>query len=203
MRFLSLVWLIACAQDGTKSDSGATDSGTTPIDTDSMTTDTDTDPMTTDTNTMPTPEAGVVINEFLAGNNAAWEDPAFPGDYPDVLELYNAGDTAVDLTGWTIADTSATMDLPAGTMLAAGAFLVIVANDDLVDGDLFAPFKLSGSGDTLTLTDGSGTVVDTVTWAPPGTPPLGEQTDDISTGRRPDGGPVWVALDPPTIGAAN
>ena len=50
----------------------------------------------------------IVINEFMA-NPATTTDPA--GEY---IELYNAGTTAVDLTGWILLDLSAT-----GTINAA------------------------------------------------------------------------------------
>ncbi|NOZ62418.1 MAG: lamin tail domain-containing protein [Calditrichaeota bacterium] len=44
----------------------------------------------------------IVINEFLAGNETINTDE--DGEYEDWIELYNAGDDAVDLTGFTITD---------------------------------------------------------------------------------------------------
>ena len=46
--------------------------------------------------------AGVVISEVVADNHAVLEDE--DGDYPDWIELYNAGDAEVDLTGWYLTD---------------------------------------------------------------------------------------------------
>ncbi|NOZ62419.1 MAG: lamin tail domain-containing protein, partial [Calditrichaeota bacterium] len=50
----------------------------------------------------PTPLPEIVINEFLAGNETINTDE--DGEYEDWIELYNAGDDAVDLTGFTITD---------------------------------------------------------------------------------------------------
>ena len=45
---------------------------------------------------------GLVINEFMASNTMSLRDE--DGDYPDWLELFNAGDTAVELTGYGLSD---------------------------------------------------------------------------------------------------
>jgi hypothetical protein len=42
----------------------------------------------------------IFINEFLAKGNTTLEDPGEPGDYPDWIELYNAGNESVNLKGY-------------------------------------------------------------------------------------------------------
>ena len=58
-----------------------------------------------------------------------------------------------------------------------------------------AAFKLSASGETLTLSAPDGTVVDTVTFGP--------QVTDISQGRVPDGSATVDFLSAPSAGTAN
>ena len=60
---------------------------------------------------------------------------------------------------------------------------------------LHLPFKLSISGETLTLTAPDGTIVDTVTFT--------QQVTDVSQGRSPDGSATIAFLGAPTAGSAN
>lgn len=140
----------------------------------------------------------VVINEFLAGNDTGLTDEN--GDYEDWLELYNAGTKAVSLAGYYLTDR---LDEPnhwalPDTTMQAGAFLLIWADDDEEDGPLHTNFKLSKDGESVGLfqdIDGTFIAMDTLRFGP--------QTDDISYGRRPDGGSEWVFYNPPTPGATN
>ena len=47
---------------------------------------------------------GLVINEFMADNEATIEDPHEPGQYPDWIELYNASDETISLNGLYLTD---------------------------------------------------------------------------------------------------
>ena len=90
--------------------------------------------------------SGLLINEILA--NEPGSDTA--GEF---VELVNAGASAIDLAGFTVADSLEVRHvMPAGTVIAAGAALV-VQNGGL---------GLSNGGDTVTLADASGRVVDRV-----------------------------------------
>jgi hypothetical protein len=84
------------------------------------------------------PDNRVVINEILAS-------PIEPAT--DAIELLNTGDTALDISGWFLSDSSTNYKkyaLPAGSVLDANAILVVT-------GDQF-DFGLSGSrGDDVTL----------------------------------------------------
>lgn len=52
----------------------------------------------------PTMRSGLVINEIMAANRRAVEDPCEAGEYPDWIELYNASDTVITLDGMFLTD---------------------------------------------------------------------------------------------------
>ncbi len=151
---------------------------------------------TVDTSYVPPAAAAVVrINEVLASNTAT---AGFGTVFPDLIELTNVGNAAIDLGGWGLTDNAALpykYSIPGGTMLAPGAFLVIYASSS---GSVPSPktgFALGASGDDLTLTRSAaagGGIADSVVW--------GQQLADYSIGRCVDGS--W-ALCRPTFGAAN
>lgn len=139
----------------------------------------------------------IVINELLAKNNATLMDEA--GSWEDYVELYNRGTTTVDLSGMYLTDdlsAPTTWQIPAGTTLAAGATLLIWADEDLAGGPLHADFKLSTDGEAVGLFDVDGTtLLDAITFE--------AQLADVSTGRLHDGGSLWVTFPVPTPGALN
>jgi len=142
----------------------------------------------------------LVINEFLASNEACCIDSS--GDYDDYIEIYNYGDEAVDIGGLFITDEIGNYDdyyqIPAGndsTIIEPGDFLLLWADKESEQGVLHVEIKLSSDGEQIGLfMPDSTTVVDTLTF--------GEQSDDISYGRYPDGSDTWQLMNP-TPGAAN
>src|SRR5687768_5248561 len=46
--------------------------------------------------------SAVIISEFMADNASSVQDEE--GDYPDWIELYNSGPSAVSLKGWFLSD---------------------------------------------------------------------------------------------------
>lgn len=118
--------------------------------------------------------AKVVINEihYHPANSAV-----LPGENPEDLqfiELYNTGPGTVDLSGWSFSQ-GISFTFPAGTTLAADAYLVVAANPTLLG--LRVPtiptgvkvFKwtggdLSNAGETITLVDSNMSVMDQVTY---------------------------------------
>ena len=141
------------------------------------------------------------INEWMASNGGSVPDPA-DGKSDDWLELFNPTGSAVSLTGWRLSDsapTPAEFVFPAGYSIAAGGRLIAWCDDETVQSaapaSLHLPFKLSATGETLTLTAPDGTVVDTITF--------GQQVTDISQGRAPDGSATIAFLNTPTAGTAN
>ncbi len=146
----------------------------------------------------PEGPGGVRINEFLASNDSANTDPDF-GRHGDWIELYNTGDSAVALGGWTITDDlgdPARWTIPGGISIAPSGFLVVWADGrDTVAAALHASFRLSRSGEEIGLFTPSSAMVDTVVF--------GGQAADISAARVPDGTGAWRSLDPPTPGETN
>lgn len=139
------------------------------------------------------------INEVMADNDGAYADPDEPGAYEDWIEVYNPGESAVDMGGMYLTDdlTRPTKwQVPAGVSIPARGWLVFLADEEEAQGSLHAGFKLGKSGEAVGLVQRDGTtVVDSVTF--------GAQTTNVSWGRLPDGGSDWVLFDPSTPGAAN
>ncbi len=122
----------------------------------------------------------VVINEFMASNKEAVADQ--DGDFDDWIELYNKGTETIDLSGFGLSDDVNALgkySIPEGTTLDADEYLIVWADDDQEQDGLHAQFKLSGSGESIYLTDTNGAVIDEVTF--------GEQITDQSMARRPNG----------------
>jgi len=101
----------------------------------------------------------VVISEFLALNKATLADNT--GAYEDWIELHNTTGSTVDLGSWTIADGSEAFTFPPGTSIIGGQYLVIWASGEVsrtTANQIHLPFKLSGTGEPLTLSDPVGTL---------------------------------------------
>ena len=123
--------------------------------------------------------AGVIINEFMASNNSGYQDPAFPGQFPDWIELYNPTPTPVDLQGWQLKDSSSVWTFPTGASVGANGYLVVAADDkNLTDPAhvLHTNFNLNKDGEYLGLLKPDGAVASEFTPAYP------KQSTDISYG---------------------
>ena len=132
--------------------------------------------------------AQLYINEFMAKGEVAFPGPQ--GDYPDWIEIYNAGSEAVMLGGYymcDILDPNVAYQIPDtypdSVTVAAGGFIIFYANDDTDWSVLNLNFKLSKGGEQIGLWDPDQTMVDEITF--------GEQTADISYGRSLDGDDNW------------
>lgn len=140
------------------------------------------------------PAPRVRLNEVLAKNRSL----ALEGASPDLVELFNPGPESVDLSGCGLSTDPATpyaFAFPAGTVLPAGGYLVVEADDRTNAAGLHLGFALKQSGDALYLFEapgrGSG-LLDAVQF--------GLQVPDLSLGRLTDG--RW-GLTRPTFGAPN
>lgn len=124
--------------------------------------------------------ANIVVNEIIYDEISG---------YSDRIELYNAGTSATDLTGWRISDDKRDRfgDVPAGTVLEPGAFTVLVTDVDFLFG--------LGKGDEVVLYDPSGAEVDAFAYL--NTAPLAVWA------RCPDGTGDWAPATEATPGAAN
>jgi len=145
------------------------------------------------------------INEVMSSNESTIRDGDVTdpkhgskgGAYSDWIEIYNSGSRDVDLTGYILADSSAEWIFPQGIVPAGGYLLVWASDKDMVDqnGQLHTNFKLSASGETVTLRKPDGTIVDSVAVISLG--------DDQSYGRISDGASEFVVFSKATPGAAN
>ncbi|MDA7680206.1 lamin tail domain-containing protein [bacterium] len=131
------------------------------------------------------PKVSVTINEWMADNVSTIANP-INGGFDDWFELYNAGDAAVDLSGYFLTDDINDLQLfeiPSNTVIEPKSFLMVWAGGDelttVEKGALFVGFRLSRSGEVLTLSGPGGTIVDQL--------PFSEQKPDVSQGRLPDG----------------
>ena len=106
----------------------------------------------------------VVISEVMTKNERALEDDS--GEYPDWVELTNIGSEPVDLTGWMLMSGRASAAFVfSGDAIAPGETLLVFASgrSRTRAGYVYhAPFKLSASGDSVSLFDAAGAPVDAV-----------------------------------------
>jgi hypothetical protein len=110
------------------------------------------------------------------------------GGLPDWVELYNAGDQSIDIGGWQFLDDDDTRSyaIPSGTILAAGAFLVL-------EEDASFTFGL-GSADSARLRDAASNLIDSHSWTSHAT---------VTYGRCPDGTGDFTTTATATKGTAN
>lgn len=143
---------------------------------------------------LPLPEVGdVLINELMAINSSTAYDSN--GESDDWVELYNTTTTGIDLSGLYLSDDLTNLtkyQIPVGTSIAANDVLVIWTDEDSGQSGLHANFKLSGSGESVYLSDGVN-FYDAVDF--------GIQSTDVSYARCPDGQTFTYAT--PTFDALN
>lgn len=139
----------------------------------------------------------VVINELCAHNLSGLQDGN--GNCGDWIELYNPGNTLVDLSGWSLTDDKDDPDrwvFPEGTVI--DEYLVVFAdNGDTQDaaGYWHTSFALKTDGETLYLYDDQEELVDRLKYP--------EQDYDITYGRAFGSGDQAGTFATATPGAAN
>ena len=149
--------------------------------------------------------AGLVINEFVADNVTGLRNEH--GGFSDWIEIFNSGDQAVNLAGYSLTDNpnDPSRFVFPNRLLAAGEYLVVFGGDDAFPGVggpfLYTGFGLASSGDYLGLYDPTGAVVSEFAEGGEDYP---EQFTDVSYGFIADGTfsqPAFFAT--PTPGAPN
>ncbi|MCO6044381.1 lamin tail domain-containing protein [Aeoliella sp. ICT_H6.2] len=148
---------------------------------------------------------GVLINEI--GYDVG--DDSEPLEF---VELYNAGSSAVDLSGWQL-DSGVQFTLPHGTVLQSGEYLVIAQHVGQFTSQFGVPAvgpfdgRLSNEGEVLRLRDANGDLQDEVDyqlgypWPTVGDVP-GESIQLINPTLENDLGGSWRSA-PVTPGASN
>lgn len=142
--------------------------------------------------TVNTAAPGLRINEVLAANSLA---VPVGTRFPDLVELYNASSASVDLTGMGITDDPDDpykYIVPAGTIIGAGQYRILYADNETTPPGLHLGFGLSQQGDGLFLFSPVGRLIDSVSFGP--------QVADLSIGRLEAG--AW-GLTRPTFGSVN
>jgi endonuclease/exonuclease/phosphatase family metal-dependent hydrolase len=127
--------------------------------------------------------ADVFLNEILANEPGSTTSGEF-------VEIVNAGGVAIDIGGWTIADSVSTRHtFPAGTTLGAGDALVVFGGAASLPPGLAnavaastGTLGFSNGGDTVTLRDGALAAVDSYVYSS-----QLASVDGVSMNRSPDG----------------
>ena len=112
--------------------------------------------------------------------------------------LYNLGNTSVNLEAWFLSDDSDNLQkwtFPNLNIEPRAYLLLFASNEDVVVQYAHTNFKLAAAGETLSLSNAEGILVDQITY-----PSL---ATDWSYGRSPNAGPDWQVLLSPTPLIAN
>jgi hypothetical protein len=139
----------------------------------------------------------LVINELMASNDKCTRDPQ--GQYDDWIEIYNYSPDDIDIGDMYLTDDLSVPTkwrIPSATIIPAGGYLLIWADNDIDDTGLHANFQLDSDGEEIGLVDTDGqTFIDDITFP--------DQTTDLSYGRFPDATDNWSFLAVPTPGTEN
>jgi hypothetical protein len=139
----------------------------------------------------------LVINELMASNSSSIADAQ--GQYDDWFELYNYGNDDVNVSGIYLTDNLSIptkWQIPDTTIIPAGGYLLIWADNDTGDAGLHTNFKLDAGGEEISLFDRDGvSLIDSVIYP--------EQITDVSFGRDPNANDNWCFLFTTTPGAKN
>lgn len=135
--------------------------------------------------------------------NEAFADGTKDATDPDWVEIYNASDIPVDVSGYAFYDdgiknsggTKAKRILNAGTIIPSKGFLVL--KTEYTAGEYSVEFGLSTSGDGAYLDNTSGVLVASLDFT------AISLSGKKSYGRQPDGSANLVVFTTPTRGASN
>jgi len=111
--------------------------------------------------------AAVLITEVLY-------DPATSESDTEFVELYNTGDTAVDISGWSLNTTTQQALIPQNTIMAPGTYFLISDIDnsgawpaDWPQADFHKEITLPNTNSGVKLIDSNHNIIDVVGWGNP------------------------------------
>jgi len=136
------------------------------------------------------------INEICSDNDELLQTAN--GEYYDWIELYNNSDNTIELSNYYLSDDKKTLDkwkfVP--QELPINGYIIVFASGIglLTQGEQHSNFKLSSSGETLYLTDGTN-IIDRVEF--------GAINEDYSFGRLEEDSELLTNLARPTPGRSN
>ncbi|TAL57683.1 MAG: hypothetical protein EPN85_13475, partial [Bacteroidetes bacterium] len=148
--------------------------------------------------------AQVVINEFSASNLNQYVDDH--SDYEDWIELFNAGGSSVNLTGYYLSDDSlqnTKWKFPTGTSITANGFIRVWASNRNVSVGAnyhtnFSIKQTKNNPEYVVFSDASGVRIEVIRITPKRKTQLGH-----SYGRTANGGVTWGVFKTPTPNASN
>ncbi|MFN2137540.1 MAG: CotH kinase family protein [Candidatus Promineifilaceae bacterium] len=146
----------------------------------------------------------LAINEILPGNASTNLD-SDRTNYSAWIELYNGGETAVDLKDYALAyvdygdEEPVVWTVPDSLLIPAKGTILFWA-DERDNKGVHTNFELDMRGSEIRLLDPAGGELDHATYDMRSGKTL---LPDVSYGRLPDGGANWAFFDQPTPGAAN
>ena len=140
----------------------------------------------------------LVINEIVTSNITSNTDE--DGTPQDWIELFNKGTVAINLSGFGLSDDVAVLNkwVFPNVTIGAGQYLLIWASDknrSVPGNPLHTNYKISSSGESITLSTSSGNVLDVV--------PATIIPTDISYGRSPNGNGNFLFFQTITPAAEN
>ncbi len=136
------------------------------------------------------------INEAMSSNQLTLQDEAF--EYDDWIEIYNAGQNPVDLQSYFLSDNvsnSQKWEVTESVIIPAGGYVLFWADEDQSQGPTHTNFKISSSGESILLSNPSGSIIDQIT-----VPSL---NDDHSFGRITDGSNTLINFIIPSPESSN
>ncbi len=100
----------------------------------------------------------IQLSEILASNQSC---PAPNGKYLDYIEVYNASQDTVDLSGYMLSDDMSSIGytFPQGTLLAPGDYALCWCDPDAKE-EGYANFAISRSGETIYLYNSANVLID-------------------------------------------
>lgn len=133
-------------------------------------------------------QPGLVINEFQSSNESTVQDQW--GGFDDWIELYNAGNTPINLGGYFLSDRigEPTQFQFPDTVIMPNDYLIIWCDQGLFEPGLHTFFRLGSDGDDILLSDADTLTVDYVRF--------GVVTADETEGRFPNGTGAFTCLLP-------
>jgi len=143
-----------------------------------------------------TVKAGTLyINEILVSNITTYKNTDF-NEFVDIIELYNSGTTAINLSGYYLTDDKTKTNkwlIPSGVTIAAGGYKVFYCDNR--NQGVHTNFQLDIKGEFIGLYNANNNVVDSLTY--------GKQKNDISFGRSSSNLTSLGYFQKPTIGSLN
>ena len=140
--------------------------------------------------------ASLAINEVEPSNSKDCADEV--NERNDWVELYNKGDEAVNLGGYSITDDTASPRksiLPDGLMIEAKGVVLLWADGTPDQGKTHLKIKFSSKGEGVTLYDPDEKQIDQFRWT--------DAVSDVSFARIPDGTGAFQRCQPSTCGTLN